>query len=168
MCIFQLFRILWFREETPSSGVWCLSGRYTLERHSQLQSANITDKPTSRSDSGERRADSKYFAKENKGIHYRVAKGKDGPNYCFSTCKWFYKQSAPGNFISSSTVHNMTVKKSKFDEINLSITGRIQRAQKGIHLINKIYFRREYYGNHYLLMQTSLGFAGFKCTFSPN
>lgn len=86
---------------------------------------------TYRSDSGERGTHGKYFTKENKGIYYPAAKGNDSPNYCSCSCKWFYKQSAQGNFIISSTLHDITMKKSKFDEINIAITGRIKRSSEG-------------------------------------
>lgn len=38
------------------------------------------------------------------------------------------------HFIISSTVHDIATKKSKFDEINLAITGRIKRSSEGCSL----------------------------------
>ena len=39
-----------------------------------------------------------------------------------------------GHFIILSTVHNIAMEKSKFDEINLAITGRIKRSSEGCSL----------------------------------
>lgn len=68
---------------------------------------------------------------ENKGIYYPAAKGNAGPKDCFSNGTWFYKQSAQDNFILSSTVHDISMKRSNLDEINLAITGRIKRSSEG-------------------------------------
>lgn len=60
-----------------------------------------------------------------------AAKGNHSPKDCFAHCKWFYMQSAQGNFIISGTARNITTQKSKFDEISLAITGRIKRGSEG-------------------------------------
>lgn len=39
-----------------------------------------------------------------------------------------------GHFIILSTVRNIATEKSKFDEINLAITGRIKRSSEGCSL----------------------------------